>query len=57
VPPADIAGAIEGARLIWADRMPTIARPDAEPLPELAAEDVILEADAGDVGETRERLE
>jgi len=57
VPPADIGGAIEGARLIWDDRKNTIDREDGGPLEPLAAEAVILEADAADGGETRERTE
>jgi hypothetical protein len=57
VPPGDLGAAIEGARLIWDARKNTIDREDGGPMDPLAAEAMILEADAADEGETRERVD
>jgi hypothetical protein len=57
VPPADLAGAIESARLLWESFQPTIARTPARGYDPIAVEQIELESDAGDIGETRERVE
>jgi hypothetical protein len=56
VPPADIGGAIEGARLLWQNFQPEAAR-GGQPVDPAATDNMDLDADAGDIGETRERVE
>jgi hypothetical protein len=53
----EIGVAIEAARDIWNNLQPTIAREDSSAMTGAAADEVELDGDAGDVGETRERLE
>ena len=53
----EIGVAIEGARLLWENLKPTIARDDEYAVTGAAADEIELDGDAGDVGETRERLE
>lgn len=53
----EIGVAIEAARDIWNNLQPTIAREDTSAVTGAAADEIELDGDAGDVGETRERLE
>jgi hypothetical protein len=53
----EIGVAIEGARLLWDNLKPTIDRDDPYAVTGAAADEIELDGDAGDVGETRERLE
>ena len=53
----EIGVAIEGARLLWENLKPTVDRDDHYAVTGAAADEIELDGDAGDVGETRERLE
>ena len=53
----EIGVAIEGARLLWENLKPTVDREDPYAVSGAAADEIELDGDAGDVGETRERLE